>query len=585
MPRSLVKAESLLAMDVGSLSTRVSLFDVVDARYRYLGSGVAQSTANAPYNDIGEGIHQAIEQLQTITGRVLFDADGKLITPERVDGSGVDVVVATVSAGPPIKTIVAGLLEDISVESAARLASSINAQVITRLSLSDHRSNEERLNLILQSKPDLILAAGGSDHGAEQAVMRLLETVGLACMLMPEDSRPEILFVGNSAIQEKVRHTMGAVGTVHFAPNIRPTLEVEELSPARVELANAYRRIRRKQMPGFYELDQWTNGGVLPPSHGWERVVRVLSKAYDPKKGVLGVDLGASAVTLAAGLGGEAVVGVYPQFGLSNPFLRNLEQVSLAGIHRWLMHDLPLSELRNILLTRQIFPASLPMTEEELDVELALAKVMLQSSMKEFLPRVKGLAGGGEFPILPAMEPVLASGSLLTQAARLAHSAMTLLDGIQPTRITTLILDQHHLIPTLGAAAAANPVLAVQAMDFGTLLNLATVIAPVGRARPGTTILKVKISDEDGREQKLDVRYGSLHCIPLPVGKSLQLHLQPYHGFDIGMGGAGVGGRVRLAGSALGVIIDARGRPLQLPRDAQQRREMLKRWMNTLEKK
>jgi hypothetical protein len=65
----------------------------------------------------------------------------------------------------------------------------------------------------------------------------------------------------------------------------------------------------------------------------------------------------------------------------------------------------------------------------------------------------------------------------------------------------------------------------------------------------------------------------------------MQMQLQPLHKFDIGMGGEGVGGKVRLNGSALGVIIDARGRPLRLPQDREKRRELHKRWMLALEKR
>jgi hypothetical protein len=160
---------------------------------------------------------------------------------------------------------------------------------------------------------------------------------------------------------------------------------------------------------------------------------------------------------------------------------------------------------------------------------------------------------------------------------------MVLLDGLQPTRITTLVLDQHHLLASLGAAAAVNPVLAVQAMDFGTLLNLASVIAPLGWTRPGNVVLKAKLSFEDGREEKMEFRFGSLYRIPLPIGQTLQLHLQPLHRFDLGMGGVGIGGKVRLSGSALGVIIDTRGRPLPMIRDASRRREWLRKNLAVLE--
>ncbi|MFH1524569.1 MAG: hypothetical protein ABIF04_06365, partial [Chloroflexota bacterium] len=59
-----------------------------------------------------------------------------------------------------------------------------------------------------------------------------------------------------------------------------------------------------------------------------------------------------------------------------------------------------------------------------------------------------------------------------------------------------------------------------------------------------------------------------------------RLYLQPLHHADVGFGP----GRTResgipVTGTALGVVIDARGRPLRLPLDAGQRRELLKKWL------
>ena len=53
MPTSLINADSLLAIDVGAVSTRAMLFDVVDGRYRFLPGGTAPSTAEAPFFGIG----------------------------------------------------------------------------------------------------------------------------------------------------------------------------------------------------------------------------------------------------------------------------------------------------------------------------------------------------------------------------------------------------------------------------------------------------------------------------------------------------------------------------------------------------
>src|SRR5690349_3846686 len=114
MPASLVQNDSILAIDVGATVTRAVLFDVVEGQYRFVASGQAPSTAEAPFKDIGLGIREAITNLQKITGATLLGAhDNNLIAPTQPDGSGVDAVVATISAGPAAKTVVAGLLSDV----------------------------------------------------------------------------------------------------------------------------------------------------------------------------------------------------------------------------------------------------------------------------------------------------------------------------------------------------------------------------------------------------------------------------------------------------------------------------------------
>src|SRR5574339_1060790 len=109
MPVSLLEDSSLLAVNVGASSTRAVLFDVVEGQYRFIASGQAPSTADAPFKDIGLGVREAIRHLQQITGAMLLGAhDNNLIAPSQLDGSGVDAVVATISAGPAVKNVVVG---------------------------------------------------------------------------------------------------------------------------------------------------------------------------------------------------------------------------------------------------------------------------------------------------------------------------------------------------------------------------------------------------------------------------------------------------------------------------------------------
>lgn len=582
MTTSLIDADSLLVIDVGSITTRAMLFDVVEGRYRFLAVGTATTTAGAPFHDIGEGVRRSIDKLQTITGRSLVGPDENLIMPGLDDGSGVDTFAATISAGAPLKMVAVGLLENVSLESARRLASTTYVGQLESISLNDRRKPEARIDAIIRSRPDVIVVAGGTEGGASQSVLKLLESVGLACYLLPDGQRPEILYAGNQDLQDEVQESMKDFTELHFAPNVRPTLEVEQLDAAQTQIGDIFCRVRSRQISGVRELREWSSGGLMPTSSAFGRLIRFLSKAYASTKGVLGVDIGASATTVAAGFAGDLILGVHPQFGLGSSLVDLLNYVRLPEITRWLTQSVPDSYILEYIANKSIYPASIPATLEDLAIEQALARQLLNSAVKQTFqgtPHQMASSGTG---LLPWLEPIVATGSVLSHAPSLAQSMLMLLDGLQPTGVTTIVLDQNHLSSALGAAAAINPILSVQVLDSNTFLYLGTVISPVGSARPGTPILTVKMTYDDGHETRVDVKQGSLEVLPLPIGQTARVHLQPLHRFDVGMGAPGRSGKLNVHGGALGLVIDARGRPLVLPDDAERRYELFKKWLWTL---
>lgn len=579
MTTSLVDADSLLAIDVGTVNTRAILFDVVDGRYRFLAAGIAPTTALAPYHDVGEGVRSAIDQLQAVTGRTLVDSDEHLILPSKPDGTGIDTCVATLSVGKPLSVVAVGLLEDVSSESAQRLASTTYAQVMEKISLNDRRKSAARLDAILRVRPDLIIVAGGTDGGASHSILTLLESVGLACYLMPPAQRPEVLFVGNRDLVSEIEANIGSLAHLAVAPNIRPTLENEQLAPAQAALSQIFRTLRCRQIPGVQELDSWTGGKLMPTATAFSRIIRYLSLVYEAPKGALGVDIGASAITMAASFNGDMHTGVYTDLGLGQnlPSLLNLS--ALEDIMRWVALDVPEADVRDYLYNKGLYPSSIPMTPETLSIEQALARRVMQIGAKRLASRFpQGVAGSlpGQ---LPWFEPVLAAGSALTNAPTLGQAMLMLLDGLQLTGITTIVLDQNNLSPALGAVAQINSILPIQVLSSSSFMILGSVISVVGNASFGTPALKVKATFEDGSEAKVEVKYGGLEVIPLPQGQKAVLQLMPYNRFDVGTKAPGRSGTVKLPGGALGIVIDARGRPVRLPSDPVRRREMMKKWL------
>jgi hypothetical protein len=153
------------------------------------------------------------------------------------------------------------------------------------------------------------------------------------------------------------------------------------------------------------------------------------------------------------------------------------------------------------------------------------------------------------------------------------------LDALEPIGVTTLVLDTYGLAPALGSVAAVKPLAAVEALDAGGFTNLATVVTPVGAARPGEPVLQVSIAYQDGSELSVGVDYGDLEVLPLPLGQEAVLELCPSRGFDVGLGGAGKPGKRRVSGGLAGLIIDARGRPIVFPLEPEQQQERMQQWL------
>jgi hypothetical protein len=158
---------------------------------------------------------------------------------------------------------------------------------------------------------------------------------------------------------------------------------------------------------------------------------------------------------------------------------------------------------------------------------------------------------------------------------------LLLLDAIQPVGILPVLLDQNNLLPLLGAAASRNHYLPVQVIESGAFIGLGTVLSVISSAGYGEQVLKAKLTYADGTEARADVKSGILEVLPLPSGQTARLTLQPLHRADAGLG-PGRSGTTNVTGGALGVVIDARGRPLNIPSDPVRRRELMKRWSYTV---
>jgi len=574
---TILEADTLLAVDVGTVNTRVSLFDVVDGRYRMVATGRASSTAGAPVFDVREGMHVALDEVSEITGRPFFDESDALVMPTTNSGAGVDAFVSTASAGPHVRTVLVGLMPGVSMESALRLASSTYLNVVEEIGLMDGRREAELVDAMLDAKPDLILMVGGTDSGATASVLRQIETVSLATSLLPTVQRPALVFAGNTSLGAAVVEHFQDTSKVEIVSNIRPDLEHEELGPVRLKLAEIVNQLRSQRIAGFEDLNGWSGGYMMLTADAFGRVVRYLSQVYDPDKGVLGIDVGASHVTIAAAFDGVLNNKVHSDLGLGISLPGLLRYASVADVSRWLPTEVPDTEVRDYIFNKAIYPGTIPAELTDLHIEYALLRELVRAGLSNSR---SDWAVGASSELMPPLEPIIATGGAIARAPRPGYAALALLDAVQPRGITTLVLDPYNLVPAVGAAAGLLPMITVQVLESGSFVSLGTVVSPVGRGREGKPVLRIRIEPESGGEPiEGIVRYGQLVLLPLRQGEHARMTLRPEKGFDVGFGGRGKAGALRVGGGALGVIIDARGRPLELSKDPAHRRELNQKWL------
>ena len=142
------RSGSILAVDFGNVQTRALLIDLVDGLYQLVARGETRTTAGFPANDARLGLNRVVEQITAVTGRKLLTNDGKVISPEQNDRSGVDYFVTTASTGTrdgemrpqacPIPASAGGALPRLgrSVVSAMDASSSRFWEVLVHLPLS-----------------------------------------------------------------------------------------------------------------------------------------------------------------------------------------------------------------------------------------------------------------------------------------------------------------------------------------------------------------------------------------------------------------------------------------------------------------
>jgi uncharacterized protein (TIGR01319 family) len=594
------KIRSILATDCGSTTTKAILIELVDGVYRLVCRGEAPTTVEAPFEDVTMGARNAIREIEELMNREFLEESG-VITPQKDNRVGVDLYLSTSSAGGGLQMMVAGVVKQMTAESAERAALGAGAIVMDAIAINDGRLPYQKIQRIRQLRPDMILMSGGIDGGTITHVVELAELISAA------EPRPRlgigfqlpIIYAGNKDARGYIEKVLSEKTDLRMVDNLRPVLERELLGPAREEIHNLFMEHVMAQAPGYNKLMSWTPVPIMPTPGAVGKMIE--TTAQQKNMSVVGVDIGGATTDVFSVFADTFNRTVSANLGMSYSICNVMLEAGVDNIMRWVPFDIEPADLRNRIRNKMIRPTTIPQTLQDLVIEQGIAREALRLAFEHHKSLAVGLKGvqkvrdiseafeqsgsGATLVDLTDLGMIVGSGGVLSHAARRAQSALMILDAFLPEGITELAVDSIFMMPQLGVLSTVNPEAAQQVFDRDCLIRLGTSIAPIGSAKEGEDCVTVKITTSGGKTHEVKAAFGSMHRIPVAEDETAEVIAKPARGFDIGLGkGKGHEVKFTVNGGVVGVIIDARGRqPFVLPQDKHQRIKKLVEWYKALD--
>ena len=592
---------SILATDCGSTTTKAILIEKRGEEYQLIVRGEAPTTVEAPVEDVTAGVINAITEVEELAGRKLLD-DGVLLKPQRGD-EGVDIYISTSSAGGGLQMMVAGVVRNLTAESAERAALGAGAIVMDVIASNDKRLPHEKIERIRHLRPDMLLLSGGVDGGTTSHVVELAEIIAAA------RPRPRLgiayelplIYAGNIDARESITERLQDVMALEMVENLRPVLERENLMPTRHKIQDQFLEHVMAHAPGYRKLIDWTDAPIMPTPGAVGEIIQTVSAEQDIE--VVGVDIGGATTDVFSVFKNREAESIFNRtvsanLGMSYSVSNVLAEAGLENVLRWVPFDIEVGDLRNRIKNKMIRPTTIPQTLQELILEQAIAREALRLAFeqhKQLAVELRGVqqqrtiseafdqAESGQTLVdMLSLDMLVGSGGVLSHAPRRQQAMLMMIDAFQPEGITHLAVDSIFMMPQLGVLAQVNPEAATQVFERDCLIHLGTAIAPVGVAKVGETCLSIEISIAGNPPVTEDVPYGELRLYPLPLGEKASLKLQPSRRFDVGAGN-GHAVEAEAMGGVVGLVIDTRGRPFKVPTDAQPRVAQLTKWQAALD--
>lgn len=579
----------ILATDCGSTTTKAIMIELVDNEYRLTYRGEAPTTVEAPFEDVTRGVLNAVIELEELSKRKILNEE-KMIYPSS-DNQGIDVYISTSSAGGGLQMMVSGVVKSMTGESAQRAALGAGAIVMDILASNDKRMYHEKVKRIRELRPDMVLLSGGVDGGTVTHVVELAEIIKTANPKprLGMNFKLPIIYAGNNKAQSKIKETLKDSVDLMVAPNIRPTLEKENLKPSRDKIHDLFMEHVMAQAPGYNKLMDWANHPIMPTPGAVGEIIKKISDVEQIS--VVGVDIGGATTDVFSVFNGEFNRTVSANLGMSYSICNVLAESGVKNVARWVPFDIDSSELTNSIANKMIRPTTIPQSLNDLKIEQALAREALRLSFvqhKEFAVSLKGVQQertisdtfdqkktGETIVNMKNLDLIVGSGGVLSHAPRRSQAMRMLIDSFLPEGITEIAVDSIFMMPQLGVLSTFHEKAALEVFNKDCLIKLGSCISTCNSYKKEKLLFRYNIN-VDGKSWDGEIYSGELKLIPAKLGKH-KCKIKVNGNIDIGNGpGKDFDGVIN--GGEVGIILDGRGREINFEINHNDRVEQILDW-------
>jgi hypothetical protein len=444
---------------------------------------------------------------------------------------------------------VVAVSRELSGSAARRAAEAAGWEVVELVTLDDCRTLPERIATLQAIDVDAWLVAGGFEGSASP---RAMEAAGLVAATRASGSGP-VVWAGTSLLADDVMAL--------FEPEAVSTV-ANPRADARHEDPEALREhLRAMRGTVVHEEDEAHLAMVAFP-----RAVGELARRGALR--VLAVDVGArSAMAALAEPDGSLAVRLHAGGGVGGIARATGATARVARLAGDAGDEAAVADLLETVRAR---PATMPETADELAATHAAARVAIGALVEEM--------GIG------SVDLVIGSGRTVAGAPRPGQAARILLDGVRPTGVSQLAVDVGSVLGPLGS-------LPDDELGEGLALLGGDLLAPLGTAvvtrggEPGDLAMRVTAHRAGWPAiGPIQVRVGQIQVLALPAGQSAELTIEPAAGVSLGAPRRSPRIQALATGGAVGIVLDARGVPIALPRRADDRRAVIASWRDALER-